>query len=419
MKCFMLKKYFRDRQEDSASLQVCIFMAICVLTSLLSGVYADFTPINGTFQNFNPVRRLLAGQIPCRDFYDYLGFGHLYIGTVTTYLFGNNYRVSRIAFSFLSMLGLGLFSLMLSYCITRDKKKSFVISNFILCLSVSGQYLAEIPILGTLFYCLRFAGSYGNSARTTRAIVILFVPLLLYFILKIAKERKFIKSILVGVVAGVAFPFSNDYGISCTLCLLCMFLWELICERCQFKDILFRILLALSATVVGTYVSVQILSVGHFTEWLKLTFGTGNFQSWYYISPKSYYIYDLELTKLNILQVCLIIYYLWKMYRSKGSMSGVFRYGVPAFLNLAALTVVQQYRLFSGGSSRELSVCIIFVTCLAEIVNKMHIKERLLKCCYSLSTCVSLLMVCSLAGMWLYMGGNLQNTAFIEELGGC
>lgn len=63
-------------------------IAICVLHALPAGYYADFYPINGTFQNFNPVRRLLNGQIPYSDFTDYLGIGHLYLGSFATIIFG-------------------------------------------------------------------------------------------------------------------------------------------------------------------------------------------------------------------------------------------------------------------------------------------------------------------------------------------
>ena len=38
--------------------EILLLILICVIHSLGAGYYADFYPINGTFQNFNPVRRL-------------------------------------------------------------------------------------------------------------------------------------------------------------------------------------------------------------------------------------------------------------------------------------------------------------------------------------------------------------------------
>lgn len=46
------------------------------------------SPINGTFQNFYPVRCWLNGQVSTRDFATYLGFGHHILGSIMTWIFG-------------------------------------------------------------------------------------------------------------------------------------------------------------------------------------------------------------------------------------------------------------------------------------------------------------------------------------------
>lgn len=71
-----------DRMVTAAA--VIMLCVICILHAAEAGHYVDFNPINGTFQNFNPVRRLLSGQIPYRDFQDYLGLGHLFAGSAAT-----------------------------------------------------------------------------------------------------------------------------------------------------------------------------------------------------------------------------------------------------------------------------------------------------------------------------------------------
>lgn len=64
----------KDKKESLIFiLEILMMLALCLLHSLSAGRYVDFGPINGTFQNFNPVRRLLHAQIPYRDFQDYLG----------------------------------------------------------------------------------------------------------------------------------------------------------------------------------------------------------------------------------------------------------------------------------------------------------------------------------------------------------
>lgn len=74
------------------------------------GHYANFFPINGTFQNFNPARRLLNGQVPYKDFQDYLGMGHLYVRVISAVLFGGTYRSSLMGFSFLTFFGFAFIS---------------------------------------------------------------------------------------------------------------------------------------------------------------------------------------------------------------------------------------------------------------------------------------------------------------------
>lgn len=54
--------------------------------------------MNGDQQNFNPVYRLMNGQIYGVDFIDYLGTGHLISGYVGTMLLGGNFFASKIAF---------------------------------------------------------------------------------------------------------------------------------------------------------------------------------------------------------------------------------------------------------------------------------------------------------------------------------
>ena len=68
--------------------QAALLLAVCLVHAIEEGRYADFYPINGTFQNYNPVRRLLAGQAPFVDFQDYLGLGHLFAGALATLLLG-------------------------------------------------------------------------------------------------------------------------------------------------------------------------------------------------------------------------------------------------------------------------------------------------------------------------------------------
>ena len=54
----MLKRYFNENDNAMFYLQINIFMTICILAGLISGIYANFNPINGT----------LAQEVICNKF---------------------------------------------------------------------------------------------------------------------------------------------------------------------------------------------------------------------------------------------------------------------------------------------------------------------------------------------------------------
>lgn len=139
-----------------ASIMIILLCALCIVYSLINRAFLGFYPINGTFQNYNPVRRLLAGQVPYRDFYDYLGLGHLFLGSLFTWLFDGTYGASLIAFNLLTLLSFASFSILLCHAATRSWRQS-------LCIT-----LLAIVLDRTLPF-LYFAWGPANSARLIRA----------------------------------------------------------------------------------------------------------------------------------------------------------------------------------------------------------------------------------------------------------
>ena len=126
-------KHKRNRKENWILLfELIIIVCLCLFRTLLATFFIDFYPINGTFQNFNPVRRFLNGQIPYTDFQDYLGLGHLYFGTIFTFLLGGTYKNSLIAFSFLQIIPLILIFYTVGKSVFNHKLKSLSITTFLL-----------------------------------------------------------------------------------------------------------------------------------------------------------------------------------------------------------------------------------------------------------------------------------------------
>ena len=173
-------------------LEVLLMLAICFLHSLSAGHYVDFWPINGTFQNFNPVRRFLSGQIPYRDFQDYLGLGHLYAGTIMTLIFGGDYQGSLVAFTFLSFVGLASLSLMVGMAVFKRKEIAVTLTNIILLMLLIKPlpFVNGIAGTGDILEALQYALGAGNSARYIRGMILPISCFLIVKVIDIISARK-------------------------------------------------------------------------------------------------------------------------------------------------------------------------------------------------------------------------------------
>ncbi len=359
--------------------EIIILISICLLHSLSVAHYVDFYPINGTFQNFNPVRRLLDGQVPYKDFQDYLGMGHLYTGAIFTELFGGNFQSSLMAFSFLTLLCLALLAVMIGSVIFKKKEVSLLFADILLLFLVIQPLLFKNMLAGTedVLNALNLALSPGNSARFVRGMILpitYFLFLLgskIYMIVaekrpKIVKKKKIIAIGGVSLISGFAFSWSNDYGISCWACLAVMtftVIW--IREKNLFRAFT-GMIIEIFLSALALFIFVEIFTWGHIFNWVQSIFGTGGYQAWYYNS-RSYYLYDVDCYWLMLLQAFLCIAYLIKLFRHSGSKSAVLRYGTLAYANMVGFCAANEYKLISGNANREIALSILFLSVLFEI----------------------------------------------------
>lgn len=412
-----------------------VLIVLCLLYARNSGHYADYYPINGTFQNYNPVRRMLNGQIPYKDFQDYLGLGHLYTGTIVTFLFGGSYRDSLIAFSFLTLGSLALLSYVVGFLVLGKRQSAVITTNIVLLCVIIQPLFFKNGLAGTedIFGALTSALDAGNSARFIRGMIL---PLICLFILgahscfqKIALKSAWLlkhKAVIVyagmGFIGGIAFGWSNDYGISCCICLAILSFCLSLARDRSLAVVIRNVTVELAASAAGIFICVEVLTLGHFAEWAVATFGTGGFQSWYYNSPKSYYVYDVDFSYIMLTQAGLCIAYIIKLFMKKASADAVLRYGLPAFCNMVCFCAANEYKLLSGGWLREVALSVLFFTVMYEILSlllKADRNEKLEK----------LAVFCSfiLCGSWIIAGikdeavftyMTPKEGVYVEKLGG-
>lgn len=373
----------RSRKKERLRLPNLWFAAALVLLFGVCAVYAvmaqknlDFIPINGTYQNFNPVRRLLDGQIPYQDFNDYLGLGHLLWGSLFTWLWGGNYAASLSAFQFLAVGSSAVVCLVLAAAIFRDKRLGVCFTT-ILLLSVLLWDAAAVEDPGPLLTFIRKMITTGTSARMLRGAAPAFLVLLLLagescvrrfhlFSRLQEKHRARLLAFLCGLCGGVFFTYSNDYGISSWLCFGLMAAVVAFARTGKVHRAILRMLSYFLGSAAGLLVFVAVVTRGHVTNWLKLTFGTGGYQSWYYISGHSFFAYEVDFNFYSLLQAALVVVYIVQIVRHKGDTDSLHRFGIPAAINMTAFCATNEYKLLSGDDLHEMAFLALGVTVLCE-----------------------------------------------------
>ena len=415
--------------------EIVITILILFFHALSAAHYANYYPINGTFQNFNPIRRLLNGQIPYRDFQDYLGLGHLYVGALITTIFGGTYRSSLAAFSFLTFGSLAIISYVLGLAILKKKEIVAATTNIVLIMLIIQPLFFTNTLSGTseILDALKYSLGTGNSARFVRGLILPLFILLIWaeYILYnrmgqkwgwlwIRKDKVFY--IGLGLLSGFSFAWSNDYGISCWVCTIVMTFWISLSRTRRIWHTAVNTLVEVGSSLFGLITTVMVFTHGHLTEWLSSTFGTGGYQSWYYNSAKSYYLYQVDFSFIMLIQAGVCIVYMIKVFLNKGNMRSLRRYGIPGFVNMVCFCAVNEYQLLSGGNgSRQVALAVLFLTIMFEVCALFGILENSKKE-------VAVLVISSVVGFaWIVsdardefvlMYMTDQDGVYVEALGG-
>lgn len=421
----------RDNWLIIANLIILLLMAI--FHAMEAGHYVNFIPINGTFQDYNPIRRFLNGQIPYKDFQDYLGLGHLYLGTIFTKLLGGDYRASLIAFRLIAFLSTGLIFYVISRITLKKSRIALSFTNLLLAvLLIQPTFFTSLAGDKNVQSALDYAMTTGNSARMLRGAIL---PMSVYLILRLGiiaddfiKSKNFqikneyIYSILAGCLAGFCFPWSNDYGISSWLCVLLMTFYISFARNRRICKAAVHFIIALGTSLVFCFIIVEIATLGHFTNWCSATFGTGGYQTWYYISSKSYYITEVDFSYIELIQAFLGVFYLGKVWIDHGSRNGILRYSLLAYMNLTSFCAVNEYKLLSGAYSREVALVILFGTIAAEValfVGKASSKEKVIPVLSTASFVVAIAWIFSaFQTEFNFWALSEREGVYVEKMGG-
>jgi len=328
---------------------------------------AYFYPIDGNYQNYNIVRRILDGQIPYKDFAIYLGLLHAYLGAFFTFIFGNNFCACTFVFNLLTVAITALFSLFLGLI----RKLNF---KFVCAVTIGLILLLYFFYLHYPFASVVHLVSVDNSAKMVRFLPLLIGAVSIYTILKKVKNEN-LNKILIGATAGVVFPLSNDFGIVCAFAIAVIFTLRTVFEKTSLKKKFISMSLYIAGGLTALFTVLTALTRGHIVEWFTVNRGISEFQSWYYNHKYiQYFLYKLNFPTASILSAVFTVYLFYKLFIQKDKIEENIPYLI---ISISCITILLESN-YMGGMSSVIIPWIIGITIFwyfAAYLRKIELKN--------------------------------------------
>ncbi len=300
----------------------------------------DYNITNGDFQNYNPVRHLLAGQAPYADFTVYLGAGELYGMAAILLLVGNTFARSMFAAEFLTWFCFELLVLAVCRAVFRTGRAARAMTAALSAYCLLAVQGTNLPGMDWLRNLLGYASSSGNSARMIRsgalpiAVLLCGVALCLWRAFPPKADAKGLRKYLplgptlaVPFIAGAMVPWSNDMGASMYLAVsLAYGLFLLRQYGTKIKTVALRVGQYIVVSVLGLGISVTLISWGHPLSWLRQARGVSAYQAWYYGSgqgEKLYYLSELDLNWSFWVMLALAVVFAVVIFRARSQENAV------------------------------------------------------------------------------------------------
>ena len=304
-----------------------LFLSIgFILVALFYGISrifcVDFSCINGDYQTYNALRRVLDGQLPYTDFANYLGMGPIVL-QVPLLSLHNSFAGSLFVTHFVATLAFMLLVYLVFYLVAGRKLFSGVVA-LLLPKLISSQILRWlIPLYGE--YTENVLGML-NKPNNSERIVRMVLPVLysLFVLGAIAWQRRKKSSATLrdlvrdpkrcaalGFIVGLGLTWSNDFSFACigsaTLVLLILAIADRVEKR---KKSWNRFLGYLPGLLLGMFGSMWLASGGHPLSYLAFTKGVASWQFWYYglgSLEKIYSLTQLLANKNFVFNLCVYL----------------------------------------------------------------------------------------------------------------
>jgi hypothetical protein len=337
-------------QSDKA--QLYIYMPCIITLSVYLGLQriylSDFSTVNGDFQTYNIIRRILDGQVPYSDFTNYLGLGIVLINAPFVALH-NFFTTSLFVTNATNGLCFALAVTLLLYLPTGNKLYS-CFSGILVTLGaiMVARYYEELSwYLGLNLF------EPGNSMRMQRAFLAFFLGFIFYYVVK--KRKVDISALtrctgtvtIIGFITSLATAWSADFGLACVFSALIIFLALHIKQAGKIQPtVIFKPFLYLLAVVAGIMVQVVITTRGDLLAYLDFTRGVSAYQYWYYGININKYLSVVDVLgnktymAFILLFVLITVHYLRKLLRGTISTADLAAYFIGLSTFIASLIYI-------------------------------------------------------------------------------
>ena len=413
---------------------IIILLFLAILVGLNRIKISNFDPINGDFQNYNPVRRLLDGQIPFKDFAVYLGSGHMFLTAFFQFFIGDNFTKSLFVNSTITFICFEIFTFFLSFLLLKDKKQALCFTLFFSILNITKPIIMDILVDDQFINALNIGLKANSSSRLVR---IFIAPLLCIFLYLgysllnksknhfISDHKDLLKKIYTAIIAGFAIPWSNDGGVSTYISISFVYFLLLIKEYGKdYKKIIMYTLMYIVISIFVFAFVITLITRGNPLSWIKYTLGVSSYQSWYYSFGPSKQNVNLTQINASFYNICLIVLTIYSMiliFKEKNDKQLIFHVLFSIF-SCSVLASSYLYQIGSGGIISELNnLCLVIIICviiykwLKKLIKNRKTKNILKISCYLFCT---FLILSNIFNEIKSYTTSKEDTVYVEQLGG-
>ncbi len=275
-----------------------VFVGYAVFAALGNGLAMDSYAANGTFQLYNPLRRLLDGEVLARDFPFFHGVGVPLLHFPLFYIMGHNLFAVEVAKLLVSPLLFLISSFLLFWAYFKNVKKAvFTTSIFtvisLLCIDAiwAGNSLLGLrtafPFIATAF--MLWHPDWHINVGKNKTKINLYYPTLY-------------------ILMGISVACGTEQGLAFILAYVLIRGVQYIRSKEMIKKRVLAFIGELCGVALATYVVLSVMTLGHAYEALyyALVEVSGD-QGWYFGAPPNNF---LQLSNLDQLFTNRMLFYM-------------------------------------------------------------------------------------------------------------